>query len=469
MKTFSYILLILLISTVVFGQPTDLSELSKMEGGGRIIDYFKAFNSGDEQKLKDFFLSNLTAESLKQRPVEPRLEFHRQVRNDFQTLEIKEITSVEIQENVTIQLLAQGKTGKWAHFTFRFEKDSPQKLLGWQIELTEPPNGTPTTNLAVPKTTNELLSNVEKYLKDSVAEDKFSGVVLIAKDDKPIFTKAYGLANQENKIANNLETKFNLGSINKVFTRIAIGQLVKAGKISFSDKLGKYLPDYPNKEAADKVTIGHLVTMKSGIGDFFGDKFMAMEKDRLRKNADFIPLFSDKPLAFEPGTKNQYSNGGYILLGAIIEKVTGESYYDYVRENIFKVAGMTNSDSFEIDRLPPNTAIGYTRRNSMNELVNNVSFQPSRGSAAGGGYSNLEDLLKFSVALKNGKLIIPDDEGQPRKERGLGIAGGSNGVNSILLVNPENGFTIIVLANYDEPSAEKVGIQIRDWTRQIKE
>ena len=160
------------------------------------------------------------------------------------------------------------------------------------------------------------------------------------KDDKPIFEKAYGLANKETNTPNKTDTKFNLGSINKIFTRIAIGQLVQQGKISFDDKLGKYLPDYPNKDAAEKVTIRHLVTMKSGIGDFFGDKFTAMPKDKLRKNSDFIPLFADKPLAFEPGTNEQYSNGGYILLGAIIEKVSGKSYYDYVRENIFKPAGM---------------------------------------------------------------------------------------------------------------------------------
>jgi len=180
----------------------------------------------------------------------------------------------------------------------------------------------------------------------------------------------------------------------------------------------------------------------------------------LRKNSDFIPLFSNKPLAFEPGTNEQYSNGGYILLGAIIEKVSGKSYYDYVRENIFKPAGMTNTDSFETDKMPANTADGYTRRNPKRELLNNVDTRPYRGSAAGGGYSNAADLLKFSLALKNGKLTIPDDDGNPRKGESLGIAGGSNGINALLLINPQTGYTIIVLSNYDPPSAEKVGSQI---------
>jgi D-alanyl-D-alanine carboxypeptidase len=464
-----FIILFLSMGLSIFGQQPDLSQISKMEGGQRVLEYFKAFNTGDEQKLKAFFLENLTAESLKQRPVEPRLEFHQQIRADYQTLEIKEVVSVDVKDVVEIRLLVQGKTGGWINYSFRFEGASPQKLLGWQIEQAEAPATMVAPKYLTPTNKTEFLTTVEKFLNDQVSGDKFSGVVLVAKDDQPIFARPYGLANKESKVANNLDTKFNLGSINKIFTRVAIGQLVQQGKISFDDKLGKYLPDYPNKEAAEKVTIRHLVTMKSGIGDFFGEKFINTSKDKFRKNSDFIPLFADKPLAFEPGTKDQYSNGGYILLGAIIEKVTGMSYYDYVRENIFKVAGMINTESFEQDQMPTNTARGYTKRRATTDWISNVDFQPFRGSSAGGGYSNAADLLKYSIALKNKTLTIPDDDGKPRKDGGLGIAGGSDGVNALLLINPLTGYTIIVLSNYDPPSAEKVGEQIRDWTKQIKD
>lgn len=460
-------LILLTFSISIFAQNADLSELNEMEGGRRVLEYFKAFNSGDEQKLKDFFLNNLAANALAQRGVEPRLEFHKQVRADYQTIEIKDVVSVDVRDVIEVKLLVQGKTGGWIEYGFLFEKASPQKLLGWQIVPTEAPKGDKKPTYESPKTNAEFLSTIEKYLNDLVAEDKFSGAILVAKDDKPIFQKAYGLADKGKNVPNNLETIFNLGSINKIFTRIAIGQLAQQGKISFDDKLGKYLPDYPNKEAAEKVTIRHLVTMKSGIGDFFGENFMKIPKDKLRKNDDFIPLFADKPLAFEPGTKEQYSNGGYILLGAIIEKVIGKSYYNYVRENIFKVAGMTNTDSFETDKTPANTANGYFKEKNI--WTNNINTRPYRGSAAGGGYSNLGDLLKFSVAVKTKKLTIPDEDGKPRQETGLGIAGGSPGVNAILMVNPQNGYTIIVLSNYNPPSAEKTGEQIRDWLRQIKE
>ncbi len=461
-------LTLILISAVflAFAQQTEINSLSKSQSGQRVLGYFAAFNSGDEQKLKEFFLENLTADALKQRPAEPRLEFHRQIRSDFQSFEIKKIVSMS---DIEINILVQGKTGGWAAYSFAFEKNAPFKMLGWQIEQTDAPEMTDNPKVSAPTTKTEFLSAVEKYLNEQVADDKFSGVVLIAKDDKPIFSKAYGFADNVKKTPNNSDTKFNLGSINKVFTRIAIGQLVKQGKISFDDKLGKYLPDYPNKDAREKVTLRHLVTMKSGVGDFFGEKFMAMPKNKLRKNSDFIPLFSGIPLAFEPGTNEQYSNGGYILLGAIIEKVTGMSYYDYVRENIFKVAGMSDSDSFETDKTPVNTANGYTSRNPKGELINNVNTRPFRGSAAGGGYSSAVDLLKFSLALKSGKLRVLDDDGQLVKENNTGIAGGADGINALFIMNGQTGYTIIVLSNYDPPSAEKVGRQIRDWTKQIKE
>ncbi len=465
MKTIFAGLILFLLSFSVSAQQTDLSALSKSEGGKRVLAYFAALNSGDDQKLRDFFAENVAAESLKQRPVEARMEFHKRFRNDFPALEIKKLSSVSDAE---ISVLAQSKSGNWVTISFALENQT-QKIAGMGIEPTEAPNSSDKPKYNAPATKPELLATVEKFLNDKVSADEFSGVVFIAEKDKPIFSKAYGSANKEKNQPNKLDTKFNLGSINKIFTRIAIGQLVQQGKISFDDKLGKFLPDYPKKDAAEKVTVRHLITMKSGIGDFFGEKFDGSPKGNYRKTSDFIQLFANQPLAFEPGTNQQYSNGGYILLGAIIEKVSGKSYYDYGRENIFKVAGMTETDSFESDKMPTNSAEGYTKRNPKGELTNNLDTRPARGSAAGGGYSTAGDLLKFSLALQSGKLTIPDDDGQPQKEARLGIAGGADGINGILIVNGQTGYTIIVLSNYDPPSAERVGSQIRDWLKQVKQ
>lgn len=465
MKTIFAVLILLLISFSVSAQQIDLSALAKSENGKRVLAYFIAFNSGDDRKMRDFFIENVTAESLKQRPIEARVEFQKRIRGDFQTLEIKKVLLLSEAE---VRLLAQAKNGNWLTFSFNFESQPPQKMLGMGIEPSEAPGAEEKFKYPAPTTRAEYLSTVEKFLNDKVQADEFSGVVLVAEKDKPIFSKAYGLANKETNQPNRTETKFNLGSINKIFTQIALGQLAQQGKISFDDKLIKYFPDYPNKEAAEKITIRHLFTMKSGIGDVFNDKYDAL-REKLRTNNDYLPLFVNNPLAFEPGTKQAYSNGGYVLLGAIIEKVSGQSYYEYVRENIFKPAGMTETESFEFDKMPANSAEGYTKRGTSGKWTNNLGTRPARGSAAGGGYSTAADLLKFSLALQSRKLNVPDENGQPQKEVMTGIAGGADGINALLVVNGQTGYTIIVLSNYDPPSATKTGTQLRDWLRQIKQ
>jgi CubicO group peptidase (beta-lactamase class C family) len=446
-------------------QSQTVHSLSDSKGGQRVLAYFDAFNTGDEQKLRVFFTENIAEASLQQRPVEPRLDFHRQVKRDIQTVEIKTIVSVT---PVEIKLLALSANGGWVSYIFRIEDQPAQKIVGLTIEPTDPPAAGAKAAYPSPATSAEFLSTTAKYFDDLANADTFSGVVLIAKDDKPVFSKAYGMASKEYGVANRVDTKFNLGSINKIFTRAAIGQLVRQGKLSFDDTLGKFLPDYPNRDAAAKITIRHLVTMRSGIGDFTTEKFFASSKDRFRNNADFIPLFADKALDFEPGTKEQYSNGGYILLGAIIEKISGKSYYDFVRENVFKSAGMADTDSYEVDKMPANSATGYMQAGAKTR-VNNLFMRPARGSAAGGGYSTAEDLLKFSVALKGGKLFVPDNDGFPPKDPTFGIAGGSEGVNAAFIVNARSGYTIIVLSNYDPPSAEQPGKQLVDWLKQVRQ
>jgi CubicO group peptidase (beta-lactamase class C family) len=380
-------------------------------------------------------------------------------------VEISKVISVSESE---ISVLARSVGGSF--ITYSFELDpATSKFTAFRIEPGDAPSASSPSAVVypAPKTQRELLDTTAKLFADLAKADAFSGVAMIAKDDKPLFAKAYGYADAANKTSNQIDTKFNLGSINKIFTRIAIGQLISQGKLSYNDKLSKILPDYPNRDAANKITIGNLVTMTSGIGDFFNDRFLAMDKGKLRSLQDYLPLFANAndPLEFEPGTKNRYSNGGYVVLGLVIEKLSGKSYFDYVRDNIFKPAGMNDTDSFEMDKLPPNTAYGYLPGN-----IRNDKSLPARGSSAGGGYSTAADLLKFSNALRNKKLSIPDDNGGfPADFKGTGIAGGSEGVNALFIVNGQTGYTIIVLSNYEPPSAEKPGMQVRDWLKQFQQ
>ena len=333
-------------------------------------------------------------------------------------------------------------------------------------------NGPPEPDPKISAT--ELVGKLGQYLEEITAKDEFSGVALLAKDGTPIFQHAYGLASKEYAVPNNVDTKFNIGSINKVFTRVAIGQLLEEGKIaSIDDKLEKYLPDYPNHEAASKVTLRQILNMQSGIGDFFGARFAKSAKDEFRTIADFLPLFAGEPLAFEPGTKRQYSNGGYIVLGAVVEKISGRSYYEYVREKIFMPLGMQNTDFYEADVPTANLATGYSGNggDSKSPRRNNIYTRPVKGSSAGGGYSTASDLLKFANAIEARKVRVPVfEEGVPKSPnalfgimKGVGAAGGAPGINAVLETALPGGYTIVVLSNYDPPAAEAVSEKIRAW------
>ncbi|RPI97118.1 MAG: class A beta-lactamase-related serine hydrolase, partial [Candidatus Aminicenantes bacterium] len=274
-----------------------------------------------------------------------------------------------------------------------------------------------------------------------------------------LFHEAYGLADRDAKVPNRKDTKFNLGSINKNFTRVAIHQLVRQGKLSLDDTIKKLLPDYPNAQVAEKVTVRHLLNMTSGIGDFFGERYDATPKEKILSLRDYLPLFADQPLEFEPGTSNRYSNGGYIVLGLIIEKLSGTDYYTYVRENIFKPCGMADTDAFPREAKTPNLARGYARESETagSPRVLNFATLPGRGSSAGGGYSTAGDMLRYIQALKDKKIFLPD------VANGLGIAGGAPGINSVVEWDPRSGYIVIVLTNFDPPTAGQTARQIVAW------
>lgn len=470
--------------TLLAAQSADAPKLPDTQAGQRVAAYIQAFNAGDEPSMRAFITNNVAPAALQQRPVDARIEVYREMRADIGTLTLRRVLAAR-EDAITVA--AQSKRGEWLTLGFAFEPAPPHKLLGLRIEQGEAP-AVNATDAGAPATLSEpeVIQSVEKYLNDLVAADEFSGTVLVAKQGSPIFQRAYGLASKEYNVPNRLDTKFNLGSINKLFTQIAIGQLIEQGKLSYDDKLGKYLPGYPNRDAVEKVTIRQLLSMTSGIGDFFGPKYQATPKNKLRSIKDYLPLFAAEPLAFAPGTQNQYSNGGYIVLGAIIEQVTGQDYYEYVREHIFKPAGMTDTDWYEADQPTPNLASGYTREGlegqsgNSGARRNNIYTRPAKGSPAGGGYSTAEDMLKLARALETQKLRAanfrqattansPAVAGQQSAAfSGVGIAGGSLGLNALFEVDPESGYTVIVLSNYDPPSAVKVGQQIRGWLKNIK-
>jgi D-alanyl-D-alanine carboxypeptidase len=302
----------------------------------------------------------------------------------------------------------------------------------------------------------EAVAAMKPYLDALVQRDLFSGTVLLARGNETLFLESYGMANKDFGIPNTTDTKYNIGSINKIFTQVALMQLRDAGKIDFTKTLRTYLPDYPSP-VADRITIQQLLQHSSGLGDIFGPAYRDMPKDRLRGLSDYLPLFVDKPLEFEPGSSNRYSNAGYVLLGLVIEKLSGTTYDDYVRTKIFAPLGMNDTAAYESDAIVPKRAVNYTRDDD-GVMRTNIHMRPGRGSSAGGGYSTVMDLLRFTRDAR--KVLSPAAFDQMIGENpGVGWAGGSPGVNGVIELG--GGYTIIVLANYDPPAAEEVAKNLR--------
>jgi CubicO group peptidase (beta-lactamase class C family) len=416
--------------------------------------YVEAFDSGVPGEMRTFFLAHFAASALKETPVEQRLVRFRGAKAQLKSLEIQRVVS---ELPLQASILAKAGSGEFVLLKGIVEKMPPHGLLSIAIDLVDDPD-----NIIVPEPKadeKEFAAAVTGFLDAETKADEFSGVVLIAKDARVLFHEAYGLADRDQKVPNRKDTKFNLGSINKNFTRVAIHQLARQGKLGLDDPIKKLLPDYPNPQAAEKVTVRHLLNMTSGIGDFFGDRYDATPKEKIRALRDYLPFFADKPLEFEPGTSNKYSNGGYIVLGLIIEKVSGVDYYTYVRENIFKPCGMADTDAYPRDAGTPNLAHGYTREGEAagSPRVLNFATLPGRGSSAGGGYSTATDLLKYIQALKDNTIYLPD------AANGLGIAGGAPGINSVIEWDPRSGYAVIVLTNLDPPTAGQAARRIVSW------
>lgn len=306
-------------------------------------------------------------------------------------------------------------------------------------------------------------ADIERYVRDRAAADSFSGAVLVAKNGTALLRAGFGLADRERGLPVKPETKFNLGSIDKLITRIAIWQLVAAGKLQLDVPISTYLPDYPNRDVREKVTARHLYEMSSGVGDFFNDEF-GRRHDRIRTVDDYLSLFANDPLRFEPGTGRLYSNGGYIILGKLIERLSGQSYYDYVLANITGPAGMSHTRHYFLDERVPDRAVGYTRMGGS--IAPNTANLAGRGSPAGGGYSTVDDFLKLDAALRGGTLIPAAfaDSILPQGFRAgssepLRYGGGGPGTNTHFSAFPD-GTTIIVFANRDPSAASTVAQEI---------
>jgi CubicO group peptidase (beta-lactamase class C family) len=306
--------------------------------------------------------------------------------------------------------------------------------------------------------------------------DQFSGAVLVTRDGRTLFEGAYGFADRERRVPNTPLTQFRVGSMYKMVTAVATLQLVQAGALRLDAPLGTYLPDYPNADVASRVTPHHLLTHTGGTGDIFGPLFTA-NRAELRTTGDYLRLYGTRGLQFAPGAQHVYSNYGFMLLGALVERVGGTRYDDHVAARVLAPAGMTATGTAPEDSLVPGRAVGYMRQGS-GALVSNVPTLPYRGTPAGGGYSTVGDFARFAEAVRERRLLdpahtalllggkVPVGPGlqyaygfQDRVVSGrriVGHGGGAAGMNGELAFEPDGGYVVVVLSNFDPPAAGRV-------------
>lgn len=431
--------------------------LPETEAGARASAWLDAFNSADAEKMKWF------SEKYRWRMNLEDLEDFRRMTGGFEILRVEESEPRRI-----VVLIKERESDQAAKFHVTVVEDGEVDKMKMEIRPTQTP-----PEFAVPRLSiSEAIAGLVKLADERAARDEFSGAILIANRDQVLLERAWGEADRAKGTANTIDTQFRLGSMNKMFTAVAILQLVEQGRLSLDGTVGTYIANYPNQDVAKKVSVRHLLTHTGGTGDIFGPEFNA-HRLSLKTHDDYVRLFGERAPQFEPGSAERYSNYGYVLLGAIIERVTDLPYYDYVRDRIFKPAGMTSTDSLPESEKVTRRAHGYMRRD--HEWVSNADTLPSRGMAAGGGYSTVGDLLRFARALQAGTLLskeLVSAAWQPQnltKSYGygftvsnegrllmLGHSGGAPGMNGELRIYPNLGYVVVALSNFDPPAASRM-------------
>ncbi len=323
----------------------------------------------------------------------------------------------------------------------------------------------------------KITDGIDKLFKEHFKADGPGAAVRVSRNGETIFEKSYGMANLELGVPLRTDHVFRIGSVTKQFTAVAILQLVEQGKLSLNDDLTKFLPDYPT--GGKKITVEHLLTHTSGI-----KSYTSMQKwDGQEQRRDFTPLelvdyFKNEPMDFEPDAEWRYNNSGYILLGVIIEKVSGQTYAEYVTEHLFKPLGMKNSYYGDTKPVIKNRAAGYSKANVDGAYANAEFLSMTQPYAAGSLLSSVEDLSTWTRALHGGNVIKPESLkkacspyilpnganthygyglqmgnilGSPTIEHG----GGIHGFLSDLAYLPQEGICIAILTNCDcEPPSE---------------
>lgn len=362
------------------------------------------------------------------------------------------------------------RAAQQALFVLASDPAQPDKL--GQADLV--PMDDPSLYAAWPKgavSRAEMKRLIHAALDRLVSLSDFSGCVTVSDGIEAVFDECRGLAERSFGIVADHQTKFHIGSMDKMFTATAIAQLVEAGKLSWNSTLAELVPEYSDHEAAQKITVWQLLHHTAGLGDFFVPEFF-QHREKFINPADYLDLIARQPKVSAPGKDWNYSNAGYVLLGRIIEKISGEGYFDYIQHHVFAPSGMNASGFDSQEDVTPKLAVGYFREGpfSTDWKANGMTL-PFKGSPAGGGYSTNADLLRFAKALREGKLVnsatltkmfedeVPAGPGgyaagfgdRLSRDRHIrGHAGGASGMDADLAIVWETSAAVAVTSNEGE-------------------
>jgi CubicO group peptidase (beta-lactamase class C family) len=448
------------------------------EAGEIANDFLAAVNSGERNIMQDFILQHFDENALKRIPLFAVVNLNMGFYYESGGLGYELLNTPSSEGNLIAAELSNRLTGAKLKLTIPTSGAPSYKInMLIKMELLPP---TPEIERIKPMPEEEMVERIEKCLKKLGEDEEFSGTVLLARDGKILLEEAIGMASKAYEVPNRMDTKFNLASVGKMFTGVAVTQLAEQGKLSFDDPVGKYVSaDWLSPDVSQKIKIKHLLTHTSGLGDYFRDAYGQCEIPFFRELDDYQSLVADDTLLFEPGTRFLYSNTGMLLLGVVIENVSGEGYFTYLKKHIFEPAGMLDTDGFAKDRPVHNRATGYTKlfENGAIHWNNHQYTRIMRGSPSGGIYSTAPDLLKFEMALKSHKLLSEEFteillKGRPELNasfhgygffiaegvagREISHGGDGQGMNCRVKMYLDAGYTYAVLSNYSRPSAEIV-------------
>jgi D-alanyl-D-alanine carboxypeptidase len=448
-----------------------------------------AINSAKDDELRAFLREHLSDKALQDAPFDEWLTYFHDMAQESGGVDVVSEALPRGPARIAFDIRAR-RLARYA--TVMFAMEEPAKVRAFDALPKDDPAASQQNRLpSAAMSEADAARAITRRVEHLGATDRFSGAVLVVKGNRVLASLAQGQAEKAFAANNRIDTKFNLGSMNKMFTAISIAELVEKGKLAFTDTLIKVLPDYPNKAFAEGVTLHQLLTHTSGMGGTIFAPAVFEHRERYKRPTDYIPLFANEPPEFPPGARFAYANQGFMVLGAIVERISGENYFDYVQTHVFGPAGMQNTAAYAWNEVTPNLAVGYVHDENdvfaLNPRRTNVASLPFRGSPAGGGYSTVQDLRAFADALRGHKLLSAtmtetvtspkvDFPGGPPRKYGYGFSsrvvhgkeirghgGGAPGINGALDIFWDGSYIVVVLGNYAPPVAQDLAAEITEF------